>query len=590
MLTPDQVQAALAQYQTQMPLSSPSGTWAAPNTAPLDGVPGTVDTTALTPEAPAQPDWMAAARQYAQPVPAQPAMSVSEVAPLSMPAAAHEQALQQSNEPAQVQAPQTPQDALRQYAQANATEAQAAREKANQLAQAHEAEAVQANTQAAGLDVAMDMARRQESLRQTHLNDLLAKSQKANQEAENMRIVDRRTTAQVVTGAIAQAGAAIADGFKAMGGNYNGDHFKRVTDQLERQFQQDIELQREAISDKRKAAAAYLSELGVARQLGLDEKSTEQYATGLLMQKHAQAAKALSAQTQSADAKTTGDQLAAHLETQGAQYMNEALERGARDKANQDYLKEQSAHLRRMDARAGTGGAGNGATPSVSFDAIRAKIAGGQELSPDELKAASTSAYRDWSKGTKTGGAEIIPGYAQDESTTSLTQGEINDVRKQYRAAKGVEWLSNRLADLWEVAVDPASTDEARKAARSEYDGVRNDLLSGKSVQTGQGTITEGDAKRTGGAIPELPTNWLGSVRTVQNFVKGNDPGAASIRAVGSNAVEQMDAQLADTYGVRRRQQPRAEVQGPGAPDAPLGPPPRSGGQVQRATSAADLD
>lgn len=532
-------------YKAQIPLSSVEGTWAAPNTAPMSTVAAPVDTTALAPvgSAPTPADYAAAAQRH---------YGVT-LDPMTVTAG---------------EAPANAQESLKAIRDTNAQAAQAERDRGEQVAQGLEREAALADTQLADLKEQELAQAEHRRIRDEKYQSLFADAQKRSQEAANMSVVDRRTTGQIVTGAVQLALAAIGDGLNRMGGNTQTNGLGMIQSQLDKQLERDLQLQREAIANKRQAAAAKFTEVGIARQMNLDAEGQDELARVFLLRKQGAALKALATNTQAADARALAEQGAADREAKAATLYDAILDRNANTQANTEY---KEGLVRRQGAK-------GGGRPAKAGQMTREQL---ESIPPEQRTAEQQAALKSFGKnGTDGERGDIIPGYVQDGNVDPVSAGELPELRKKVRATVGVEWLANHLAELWEKAVDPATPAAEKARARSEYIGTKNDLLSGKSVSTGQGTITEGDAKRTGAAVPDLPTNFLGVARDVENYVKGQDPGAASIRALGANARTQLDTELADTYGIRRRQPPRAAT-------APKEAPSKG---VQRATSAADLD
>lgn len=146
--------------------------------------------------------------------------------------------------------------------------------------------------------------------------------------------------------------------------------------------------------------------------------------------------------------------------------------------------------------------------------------------------------------------AEVIPGLVRRPNLTPLSPKEQGEIRAKFRSTTGVQFMTNRVAGLWDTVMDKSLPEATRQAARTEFAAAKARLLSGDSVDTGQGTITASDAQRMGSAWPDLPTN-LGEIPYYfKNVWKGEMPSAATYRAYGENAMKQTRTELTDAYGL----------------------------------------
>lgn len=536
-------------------LSTPDTTWAGNG-------PGDLEEAAPVAAPPA-------AMMGAQPAPVPQAPAEGPAAPVdaSMPAGAPGAPPAPPQRPA---GPRTFDGAVQDYAQSSQEQADAVRAEGEAKAQGLEQQAALERTQA---EQVAEEQKRQAEERKAHeaaLKESTEQFAASADEASKMRAVDKRGTGQRIAGMLGVALAGIGDAFAKMGGNASTQYAQNVEAGINAGVERDLQLQREAIDDKRKSAAAKLTEVGLAQKMLDNVDDQNKYALALLQLKHAGEVKAQASQFGSQQARAVSEAGASKVEADA-------------DKTILDLTEKNAAQ--KMRSRFGAAKSGGGVVAGQQLGTqkeLEAKVAAGVTLSKAEAallkqqqgitstsnKATEAQLKADAKNADRQD--DIIPGYHQDDATVKLTPGEVFAVRKAHRAAVGVEWLSNDLAQLWDTAMDASKPDAARALARSKYDLTRNDLLSGKSVQTGQGTITEGDAKRTGGAIPELPTNWLGAVQSAKNYVAAKDPGSTSIRAVGANARSQLDQELAETYGIVRTPKGEGKKASATAPAEPV--------------------
>lgn len=122
---------------------------------------------------------------------------------------------------------------------------------------------------------------------QQHADQAFAKAQELEQQAANTRIeVDRRTPGQKVGGIVAQALAGIGDAMAAYGGREQ-HAADAIVNNIQADIDRDVAMQREALADKRKAAAAKYTEYGLAMGSLRDERQASAFADAARKDKYA---------------------------------------------------------------------------------------------------------------------------------------------------------------------------------------------------------------------------------------------------------------------------------------------------------------
>lgn len=145
-----------------------------------------------------------------------------------------------------------------------------------------------------------------------------------NKQIASTQIRDRSTTGQVVVRAIAQAFAGLGDAMNARAGR-STNFLGAVTKQIDSQVDRDIALQRMALDEKRTAAAAKLTELGVARSRFKDESTALSYARAARKEQYAARMGELAARTQNVALQSQIRQAQASLAADAAKWKTEVF-------------------------------------------------------------------------------------------------------------------------------------------------------------------------------------------------------------------------------------------------------------------------
>lgn len=404
-----------------------------------------------------------------------------------------------------------------------------------------------------------EQAQAREAERQAARDKIHSDYQELNQQASSIQEKDRRTTGQRVMGILALALGSVADGFARMGGNTNTDYSGQISSQIDAQIERDLEMQRRAIDDKRKAAASKLTELGLARQFGADEKEAEEHARIFRKEMYARELSATAARSQV-------PAIRANAEAAAAKLLGEAAEK----KASLLTSKENAA-FNAMAANARIQQTQNiqpGNTPLTQLEALE------KEGRLTANQAQELESVRHAKRQNRDGSTGVIPNYESIDPTIELDAGSKAKAREIAAGVEGVSSAGQRLSELYgqiEQAEKAGKKDEA-DTLRSRYYSTGGAFLVQKSLAGGQGVINQADAERDAkeGAVPPPPGSGAAIIDRFSQQYRGVKPSADTIQQITKDISSDGIARLA-TYN----QRPKAPQRWPGAqgdtPSAPAG-------------------
>jgi hypothetical protein len=453
---------------------------------------------------------------------------------------------------APAQQPQTFQEASDNYGAAATKLGDAQKREAETEARGAEGAAEVQDAQAAEQDAILQAHLEHRAQQQAHVDHLQEQFRAMNEASSNEAPPEyKETTRSKVAGALALVGAAIADGFHAMGGNYQSKHLEQAQASIDKGIEQELHRQKEKMLNGREAAKAKGLELQIARaELG-NTPEADEFARTLIANKHAKEVAAQASTSKSEFVRAAGDTLAADTATKAAKDQAVLMERE---------LGKKNALAARAKAAGGGGGM------RVSAQQMAEDLDAGKPQTPKQIQLAL--AWKRDHRGeegveAKAAGAEakanlaatkereeIVPGFTRLPNQRDLSSPDIRKIADIHSSAVGVAAAANEAARVWDIVMDPKTPEPVREKARADYERARNDVLSAVSVATGQGTITKSDAERTSGAVPVLPLDKAAFVKSMENWAKGTNPGAHTLRRTALFIQQKAEAQLGKTWGV----------------------------------------
>jgi hypothetical protein len=288
-LTPEQLQQAIANYNggSQQTLSQPDATWGA---------------------APPEPT----------PVPV-----VQDVPPVVQPPPVVEQSLPpsapQTFQPLPAPTVTNSRGALQEMDAAVTGQVQAQEDKSLAQSFANDEQAKILQQQSAIESAAQAKADAQAAEGRARVQAIYDEAKAVDNEAANIQVKDRRTTTQKVLGILGVALSGVADsmsGFSGKQTNFAGSLEKSLQEAVDR----DLNMQREAIADKRKQAAAKFTEMGIAQKLFVDDvESATKYASALRKDMYARELDAAAKRSQNPVIQAEGSAAAAKILAENAQ-------------------------------------------------------------------------------------------------------------------------------------------------------------------------------------------------------------------------------------------------------------------------------
>lgn len=345
----------------------------------------------------------------------------------------------------------------------------------------------------------------------------LNKYQDLNDKAQNMQVVDRRTTGNVVGGAIALAMAGLGDAMRSMGGNNDGRALQNVQSILDKKMEQDFQLQREKIANAKDAARSQLTIAGLARDGIQDVMHRDAWTKAQIQMKYGNALEELAARTADPMAKALAGQAAAQNKQQASGVIANLVQDDAAAAMNADAV---SARLGMQQAQFGMQQQGQ------MFNQQMALNKSAMDQKEFELKKAKEEAE------AKQKGGQEIDGF-EYKSDAPLNPGDLAKAREIASGAAGVESSGKRLAGLYkEIQAAMDDGDEQRAGElRTRYWTSGSQYLVQRSLATGQGTVNQADAERDAkeGAIPPPPGSGEAIASKPAQWWKGTKPSAATI-------------------------------------------------------------
>lgn len=472
----------------------------------------------------------------------------------------------------QIAAPRSFDESMQAITSGAQQQAEALRDQANAQAASNSAQAEVYGQQAQELAAQQEeFKRREEEYRKVNA-ETTEEFKSLNQQAENMRVVDRRGTSQKVMGILGVAFAGLGDAFSRMGGNNQSSYANEVQNQVNYAVERDMAAQREAISDKRKAAAAKLTELGLAKSAFDNEQQSEAFAASQIQLKYA-------SQLKQVASSTANQQVAAAAELAAANLMSQATETQAKLIAERDKAKLYS---RAQSSRAGGGAGGGGAMSSTE---VLRKLDQGEPMTKAERefalkldqgrdrdqRIADQKTAREEAAKRKAGGSEggIIPGYEPiDTSIAPQGPGGVAKAKEIAAGVAGVRSAGERMASLYEQIQQAESDGDSAKAdlLRSRYYTTGGQFLVQKSLAGGQGVINSADAERDAkeGAVPPPPGAPASLMSKFTNLYKGVSPSSEGIRSITQDITSDGESRLG-TYNLRPKRGGGERVQAPTA-------------------------
>lgn len=442
--------------------------------------------------------------------------------------------------PAALKAPRTFDQGMQAITTSAQQQVEALRDQAKAQAASNDAAAQVYGQQAEEL-AARQKAFEQEEAEYKRVNaETTEEFKKLNQQAENMRVVDRRGTTQKVMGVLGVALGGLGDAFARMGGNQNTNYGSQVQQQMNYLIERDMDLQREALQDKRKAAAGKLTELGLARSAFDDEQQAAAFASSQIQLKYA-------SQLKQVAASTANPQVAAAAEVAATGLVSQATETQAKLIAERDKARLYSA--RQAGGGAGGGGAmsstevlrkldrGEPMTKAEREFALKLDAGRDRDTRTADQRAAREAAAEDKRRKEGAGEGGLIPGYETiDSSIAPQGAGGAAKAKEIAAGVAGVKSAGDRMASLYEQIqqAEAKGDDETADLLRSRYYTTGGQFLVQKSLAGGQGVINASDAERDAkeGAVPPPPGAPASIMSKFTNLYKGVSPSADGIRSI----------------------------------------------------------
>jgi hypothetical protein len=376
---------------------------------------------------------------------------------------------------------------------------------------------------------------------------------KAAMEDANLRseqsshIEHKETTRSKIAGLLAIFGGGLADAFAIRGGAENPQYLAKAQEGLDKVVQQDLAQQRERYNNDKEAAKRAGDAYAMAVDIFGQTPEADKFTNILNGQRNAAELAAQAAQSKNANVQAAGT------------VIKETTEKDAAEKA-----AELLAGVRRAQVSGGRGSALD--KQKYSAQELLEKLNRGELLTPRETQIAQQwstelrareniegkqeTAEEKAAAAKELERAEFIPGFKRKPGMVPLSPKTIDRIEKDYDSATGVDYMARLVAGYWNTVMDKSLPDDVRADARTKFMAEKQRLLSGDSVDTGQGTITASDAKRMGGAWPELPANISDIPWYFENKWKGQLPSADTYLEYGRNALDQRRTQLAKAYGL----------------------------------------
>jgi hypothetical protein len=492
---------------------------------------------------------------------AAPAPAAVAAVPPAAAAGASTPALDEGLPPASAEAPapELPpkdfQEALQRYNTSVNAETAAQTQQGETAALAEERKAALAAQQAAETRELARQHRAALDEQKANIDRLTGLARKATDEADAASNIEHKeTTRSKVAGLLAMLGAGIADGFARMGGNNDTTYLKDTQTNIERAIALDLQQQRERFANKREVAKGRADDVAIAVKTFGDTPMADAFLRSLTANRYAAEIAEQTSKSSSENLRAGGQVLAAATRAQADKDMIDALNKQAyaiamAKRANKagsgsaaQYIANELMQMRR-----------EGKPLTRQQDAIaRAREA--------ELRAEHGQEFReDTQEGRQEAKAaaahekerqEPLPGFLRLPNQRELTPADVRGFNKIHESAVGVQESAEEAGRLWDLVMDPKTPDDVRARARADYERARNELLSAVSVASGQGTITKSDAERTSGSVPTLPANNAEWLRSSENWVKGVDPGAHTLRGTGNFVMDRATKVLRKTYGI----------------------------------------
>jgi hypothetical protein len=213
-----------------------------------------------------------------------------------------------------------------------------------------------AQTQA-DLEEAGRIASEKRSIKEAVANDVQGQYKKLSDDAAAIEIADKRSTGQKVMGAIAIALSALGDQGNLAAGlniglNVQTHNAERVAGMISEAVERDLAIQRANLDNKKDAANAKLTELGLAQSAIKDVDAQEMAAKAALMDKYALGLDAIKAQGLGESATTSAALAAEKIRGDAAALRAQAMEGQAVKEEDRLFAMEREREKERKAAAA----------------------------------------------------------------------------------------------------------------------------------------------------------------------------------------------------------------------------------------------
>lgn len=239
--------------------------------------------------------------------------------------------------------------------------------------------AARATQQQADLEEAGKQANERRAVKEAAAADVQAQYKKLSDEAANVQVADRRTTSNRVMGALGMALAGMGDAIAASGGNKT-NFLQTTVGLINEAVDRDLAIQRDNLANKKDAAAAKYTELGLARDSIKDVDAQEAAARAALMDKYALGLDSIKAQGLGETATTTAALAAEQIRGSAAQLRAQTAEQqAAKDEDRLWTLQVQ----REQERKAAAAAKARAAVKAPQVSELEQKLADGSITAPE---------------------------------------------------------------------------------------------------------------------------------------------------------------------------------------------------------------
>lgn len=321
-------------------------------------------------------------------------------------------------------------------------------------------------------------------------------------EASKTEIKDRRTRGQKIGAIIASALAGIGDAITSMAGNKTNFQ-ENVGKSIQGLVDRDMEMQREALKDKRNSAAQKLTELGIAQKTFKDERDATEAARIARTEQYLNSAKEV--------AMKIGN------EDQRKQALMDIEELGYRNAKAKEELGLRLAQEDRL-GRKGGGGGGSGKVGRMTLTQLEAKEQDGTITADEKMALLSI----------------------RDRERKLAGDGSVSRQQLEQRAAAGDSEAQAQLAELRKREADALVAERNASGTKTSTEqqhkmnilrGVQPSVQNVEKYLNAESTpywgVRSGTQWIPDALTPEENINFRNDVMSIANIALRDESGAA---------------------------------------------------------------